>query len=255
MKPEESKVYHQIDAIVVGAGLAGLRAALEIAGQGYQVAVVSKVYPTRSHSGGAQGGIAAALANVEEDSPELHMFDTIKGGDYLGDQDIIELFVDEAIKTVYDFEHMGVPFSRTEDGRINQRPFGGHSSPRACFSADITGHVLLHTLYEQCVKYKVHFFNEFFVFSLLLKDDVCRGVVAWDMRYGGAHILHAKAVLLATGGHGRAFDISSNAHANTGDSLALILENGLPLQILLMAKGSGLWKNMLPVRWSWHPVM
>jgi len=230
MKTEEAKYMHQIDAVIVGAGLAGLRAALELARTGIQVAVLSKVYPTRSHSGAAQGGIAASLANVADDSLELHMFDTIKGSDYLGDQDVIELFVQEARKTVYDFEHMGVPFSRTGDGLINQRPFGGHSSPRACFSADITGHVLLHTLYEQCVRHQVHFYNEFHVVSLMISDTVSRGVVAWDIRQGGLHVFHAKAVLLATGGYGRAFKITSNAHANTGDSLSLILEAGLPLE-------------------------
>jgi succinate dehydrogenase / fumarate reductase flavoprotein subunit len=230
MKPEEAKYYHKIDAVVVGAGLAGQMAALKIAQSGHQVAVVSKVYPTRSHSGAAQGGIAAALANVAKDSLELHMFDTIKGSDYLGDQDVIEFFVAEAVKTVYEFEHMGVPFSRTEHGLINQRPFGGHSSPRACFSADVTGHVLLHTLYEQCVKHHVHFFNEFQVFSLLIEKDISRGLVAWDIRNGGFHTFHSKAVLLASGGYGRAFKITSNAHANTGDALALILECGLPLE-------------------------
>jgi len=230
MKINESERYHKLDAVVVGAGLAGLRAALEIAKNGKKVAVVTKVYPTRSHSGAAQGGIAASLANVAEDSLELHMFDTIKGSDYLGDQDVIEFFVEEARKTVYEFEHMGVPFSRTAEGKINQRPFGGHQSPRACFAADVTGHVLLHTLYEQCVKHRVLFFSEFQVFSLLIKDNIARGVVAWDIRNGGFHTFHAKAVLLATGGYGRAFKITSNAHANTGDSLSLILENGLPLE-------------------------
>jgi succinate dehydrogenase / fumarate reductase flavoprotein subunit len=230
MKVEEAKQYHRIDAVVVGSGLAGLRAALEIASSGFQVAVLTKVYPTRSHSGAAQGGIAAALANAAEDSLESHMFDTIKGSDYLGDQDVVELFVNEAVKTVYELEHMGVPFSRTEDGRINQRPFGGHSSPRACFSADVTGHVLLHTLYEQCVKHNVHFYNEFQVFSLLIRDDISRGVVAWDIRNGGLHIFHTRTVLLATGGYGRAFKITSNAHANTGDALGMILECGLPLE-------------------------
>lgn len=245
MKTDEAKYYHKIEAVVVGAGLAGLRAALEIAKKGHQVAVITKVYPTRSHSGGAQGGIAAALANSAEDSLELHMHDTIKGSDYLGDQDVIEFFVNEAIKTVYEYEHMGVPFSRTEDGRINQRPFGGHSSPRACFSADITGHVLLHTLYEQCVKYNVHFYSEFQVFSLLIKDNISRGVVAWDIREGGLHIFHSKTVLLATGGYARAFKISSNAHANTGDSLALILENGLPLEDMEFVQfhPTGLYKH------------
>ncbi len=230
MNIDEAKKYHRLDAVVVGAGLSGLRAALELAKNGHKVAVVTKVYPTRSHSGAAQGGIAASLANVTDDSEELHMFDTIKGSDWLGDQNIIEFFVSEAKKTVYEFEHMGVPFSRTDDGRINQRPFGGHQKPRACFSADITGHVLLHTLYEQCLKYNVHFYSEFQVFSLLIENNISRGVVAWDIRNGGLHTFHAKAVLLATGGYGRAFKITSNAHANTGDSLALILENGLPLE-------------------------
>lgn len=245
MKPEEAKYYHKIDAVVVGAGLAGSMAALKIAQTGYQVAVISKVYPTRSHSGAAQGGIAAALANVAKDSLEMHMFDTIKGSDYLGDQDVIELFVAEAVKTVYEFEHMGVPFSRTEHGLINQRPFGGHSSPRACFSADVTGHVLLHTLYEQCVKHHVHFFNEFQVFSLLIENGIARGVVAWDIRNGGLHTFHSKAVLLASGGYGRAFKITSNAHANTGDSLALILECGLPLEDMEFVQfhPTGLYKH------------
>ena len=244
MKVEEANLFHKIDAVVIGAGLAGLRAALEVARQGFQVAVLSKVYPTRSHSGAAQGGVAAALANVEEDSPELHMFDTIKGSDYLGDQDVIEHFVAEAIKTVYELEHMGVPFSRTAQGKINQRPFGGHSSPRACFSADITGHVVLHTLYEQCVRQGIHFFNEFFVLSLILEDN-CQGVVAWDIRNGGLHTFHSKAVLMATGGYGRAFEISSNAHANTGDSLAIMLENGLHLEDMEFVQfhPTGLYKH------------
>jgi len=230
MNIDEAKKYHRLDAVVVGAGLAGLRAALELARDGHEVAVLTKVYPTRSHSGAAQGGIAASLANATDDSEELHMFDTVKGSDWLGDQNVIEFFVGEAKKTVYEFEHMGVPFSRTEEGRINQRPFGGHQRPRACFSADITGHVLLHTLYEQCLKYNVHFYNEFQVFSLLIENNISRGVVAWDIMNGGLHTFHAKAVLLATGGYGRAFKVTSNAHANTGDSLGLILENGLPLE-------------------------
>ncbi len=245
MKIEEARKYHKIDAVIVGAGLAGLRAALEVAKSGLSAAVISKVYPTRSHSGGAQGGIAAALANVGEDSLESHMFDTIKGSDYLADQDIIERFVNEALKTVYEFEHMGVPFSRTEDGRINQRPFGGHSSPRACFAQDITGHVLLHTLYEQCLQHNVLFFNEFQVLSLLVQDDVSRGLVAWDIRAGGLHIFHARAVLLATGGYGRAWKVTSNAHANTGDGVALVLEAGLPLEDMEFVQfhPTGLYKH------------
>ncbi|MGE5344281.1 MAG: succinate dehydrogenase flavoprotein subunit [Candidatus Omnitrophota bacterium] len=245
MNVDEAKCYHKIDAVVVGAGLAGLMAALEISRQGQKVAVITKVYPTRSHSGAAQGGIAAALANASEDSLDLHMFDTIKGSDYLADQDTVELFVSEAIKTTYALENMGVPFSRTEDGRINQRAFGGHSAPRACFSSDITGHVLLHTLYEQCLKQQVYFFNEFQVFSLLIENDICRGVVAWDIRNGGLHTFHARTVLLATGGYGRAYRISSNAHANTGDALALILECGLPLEDMEFVQfhPTGLYKH------------
>ncbi len=230
MKPEEAKMFHRLDAVIVGAGLAGLRAALEIARSGARVGVVTKVYPTRSHSGGAQGGIAAALANGAEDSVDSHVFDTIKGSDYLGDQDVIQFFCQEAVASIYELEHMGVPFSRTADGRIAQRPFGGHTAPRACYAADITGHVLLHTLYEQCLKHDVLFFNEFQVFSLLVEDNVCRGLTAWDIRSGGLHLFHAKAVLLATGGYGRAWKITSNAHANTGDGVALVLENGLPLE-------------------------
>jgi succinate dehydrogenase / fumarate reductase flavoprotein subunit len=245
MKIDEAKNYHKIDAVIVGAGLAGLRAALEIAKSGLSAAVISKVYPTRSHSGGAQGGIAAALANVSEDSLESHMFDTIKGSDYLADQDIIERFVNEALKTVYEFEHMGVPFSRTEDGRINQRDFGGHSFPRACFAQDVTGHVLLHTLYEQCLQHNVLFFNEFQVLSLLVSEDVSRGLVAWDIRSGGLHIFHARAVLLATGGYGRAWKVTSNAHANTGDGVALVLEAGLPLEDMEFVQfhPTGLYKH------------
>jgi succinate dehydrogenase / fumarate reductase flavoprotein subunit len=245
MKIEEARKYHKIDTVIVGAGLAGLRAALEVAKCGLSAAVISKVYPTRSHSGGAQGGIAAALANVSEDSLEAHMFDTIKGSDYLADQDIVERFVNEALKTVYEFEHMGVPFSRTKDGRINQRPFGGHSAPRACFAQDITGHVLLHTLYEQCLLHNVLFFNEFQVMSLLIQDDVSCGLVAWDIRQGGLHIFHARAVLLATGGYGRAFKVTSNAHANTGDGVALVLEAGLPLEDMEFVQfhPTGLYKH------------
>ncbi|MBN2346604.1 MAG: succinate dehydrogenase flavoprotein subunit [Candidatus Aminicenantes bacterium] len=245
MKIEQARKYHKIDAVIVGAGLAGLRAALEVARSGLAAAVVSKVYPTRSHSGGAQGGIAAALANVSEDSLDAHMFDTIKGSDYLADQDIVEHFVNEAVNTVYEFEHMGVPFSRTADGRINQRPFGGHSAPRACFAQDITGHVLLHTLYEQCLKHNVLFFSEFQVLSLLVQNDVASGLVAWDIREGGLHIFHAKTVLLATGGYGRAWKVTSNAHANTGDGVALVLEAGLPLEDMEFVQfhPTGLYKH------------
>ncbi len=245
MNAADTPFTHELDAVVVGAGLAGLRAALEIAQEGGQVAVLTKVYPTRSHSGGAQGGIAAALANTADDSVESHVFDTIKGSDYLGDQDVIRFFCGEAVRTVYEFEHMGVPFSRTADGRINQRPFGGHSAPRACFAADITGHVLLHTLYEQCLKHHVLFYNEFQVVSLVMAESSCRGVVAWDIRAGGLHLFRAKAVLLATGGYGRAWKITSNAHANTGDGVALVLEAGLPLEDMEFVQyhPTGLYKH------------
>ncbi len=230
---ELEKTYHKYDVIIVGAGLAGERAALAAASSNLKTAVITKVYPTRSHSGGAQGGIAAAIGNVDpEDSLEAHMWDTVKGSDFLGDQDAIELFVEEAIKTIYEYEHMGVPFSRLPNGKIAQRAFGGHTYKRACYSADKTGHVLLHTLYEQCVKHEVSFFNEFLVLSLMITDGQASGVVAWDLRNGGFHIFQTKAVLFATGGYGRAYKVTSNALSNTGDGLATVLEAGLPVEDL-----------------------
>ena len=200
---------------------------------------MSKVFPTRSHSGAAQGGIAASLGNVEEDHIDWHFFDTVKGSDYLGDQDAIEILVNDAHPAIYELEHMGVPFSRTSNGKINQRKFGGHTrnygeSPvlRACFAADRTGHMILHTLYDQCVKNKVRFYSEFYVTDLLLKNDIVRGVVAYDLTGGQFVVFHAKAVMFGTGGYGRAFKITSNAHTNTGDGLGIVLRAGLALQDL-----------------------
>jgi succinate dehydrogenase / fumarate reductase flavoprotein subunit len=228
---------HKHDVVIVGSGLAGLRAALE-ASKIADVAVVTKLFPTRSHSGAAQGGIAASLANESpEDNWEFHMFDTVKGSDYLGDQDAIYQMVTQAPEVVIELEHMGVPFSRTKDGKIAQRKFGGHTlnhgekaALRACYAADYTGHVLLHTLYEQCVKHNVRFYSEFFATQLIMRDNAARGVIAWDIRNGGLHAFYSRAVMFATGGYGRAYSVTSNAHSNTGDGLSLTLREGLPIQ-------------------------
>lgn len=224
------------DVVIVGSGLAGLRAALE-ASQYYDVAVVSKLFPLRSHSGAAQGGIAAALANEEEDYIDWHFFDTVKGSDYLGDQDAIELLVNDALPTLYELEHLGTPFSRTAEGKIAQRKFGGHTKNygeaavlRACYAADRTGHVILHTLYEQCVKKNVKFYNEFCALDLIVKDSITRGLVAYDMPNGKYVAFHSKVVMFGTGGYGRAFKITSNAHANTGDGLGITVRAGIPLE-------------------------
>jgi succinate dehydrogenase / fumarate reductase flavoprotein subunit len=229
-------MYHSYDAVIVGAGGAGLRAALEL-GQVGSVAVLSKLYPTRSHTGAAQGGIGAALGNVEEDLWEWHMFDTIKGGDYLVDQDAAEVLTREAVEIVYELEHWGLPFDRTPDGKIAQRPFGGHTHHfgqgpvrRSCYAADRTGHMILQTLYQHCVRHNVQFFDEYHVLDLLLQDGVACGVIAYQIRTGEIHTFRAKTVLFATGGMGRLFKISSNAHALTGDGPAIALRRGVPLE-------------------------
>lgn len=219
------------DVVIVGAGLAGLRAALELAGK-VDVAVVSKVYPSRSHSGAAQGGVAAAMANESDDSPALHMYDTVKGSDYLGDQDAIEIMTNDAPITIIEMEHLGCVFSRDAEGRIAQREFGGHSKPRACYAADRTGHALLHTLYEQSFKHKqnITFYNEWYLLDLIYEEGSARGIVAMDMKTGDIEVIHAKAVLFGTGGYGRAYKITSNAFANTGDGIMAAYRAGLPLE-------------------------
>lgn len=221
----------QHDVVIVGAGLAGLMAALECS-DSCDTAVISKVYPTRSHSVAAQGGISAALGNTSEDSWETHMWDTVKGSDFLGDQDAIEVMCHDAVRTVIDLEHLGVPFSRLPDGRISQRPFGGHTNPRIAHAADRTGHVILHTLYGQCVRKNVNFYNEFFLLELLIEDGVCRGVVAYDIVKGEIHTFHAKAVMFATGGAAKNYSFTSNGLSNTGDGLAIALNAGVPLEDL-----------------------
>jgi succinate dehydrogenase / fumarate reductase flavoprotein subunit len=232
------KNYHQFDVVVVGAGGAGLMAAL-YASKSASTAVLSKLYPTRSHTGTAQGGVGAALGNVEEDHWEWHAFDSVKGSDYLGDQDAIEFMCQEAVQAVYELEHMGLPFSRTPDGRIAQRPFGGHTNnvtgkpvPRACYAADRTGHMILQTLYQQCIKNHVNFFDEFQVIDLLVIDGAAAGVVALDLATGELHIFHAKATIFATGGHGRIWEITSNAYAYTGDGVAIAVRRGVPAEDL-----------------------
>jgi succinate dehydrogenase / fumarate reductase flavoprotein subunit len=230
---------HELDAIIVGSGGAGLYAALEAsrASPGCRVGVVSKLYPMRSHTGAAQGGIGAALGNVEEDTPEWHAFDTVKGGDYLVDQNAAVLLAEEAVQAVYDLENRGLPFNRTPDGRIDQRRFGGHTrnfgeAPvcRACYSSDRTGHMILQTLYQQCIKNRVKFFNEFHLLDVLFDGQRCTGVVALELATGEVHVFRARAVLMATGGFGRMFRTTSNAHANTGDGPAVLARRGVPLE-------------------------
>ena len=229
-------MYHSFDAVIVGAGGAGLRAALELGKVG-SVAVLSKLYPTRSHTGAAQGGIGAALGNTEEDLWGWHAFDTVKGGDYLVDQDAAETMTQEAIDLVYEMEHWGLPFDRTPDGKIAQRPFGGHTHHfgkgpvrRSCYAADRTGHMILQTVYQQCIRHNVQFFDEYHVLDLLIQDGVTCGVTAYQILTGEIHTFRARTVLFATGGVGRMFKITSNAHALTGDGPAIALRRGIPLQ-------------------------
>ncbi|TAK12261.1 MAG: FAD-dependent oxidoreductase [Anaerolineae bacterium] len=228
--------HHQHEVVIVGAGGAGLMAAL-YASRGADTAVLSKLYPTRSHTGAAQGGIGAALGNLEEDRAEWHSFDTVKGSDYLGDQDAIEFMCNEAVPVVYELEHMGLPFSRTADGRIAQRPFGGHTNNttkkpvrRAAYAADRTGHMILQTLYQQCTKNKVKFYDEYQVLDLILEGGKAAGVVAVELATGELHTFHAKSVVFATGGHGRVWDVTSNAYAYTGDGVAIAARRGIPLE-------------------------
>ncbi len=226
------------DVVIVGAGGAGLMAALYAKEGGADVGVVSKLHPLRSHTGAAQGGIGAALGNMEEDSWLWHAFDTVKGSDYVGDQDAIETMCKDAPRTIVELEHYGVPFSRNKEGKISQRRFGGHTrnfgeAPvrRACHAADRTGHTILHTLYDQCLKNDVRFYDEFQVLDLIMNDDdECAGVVAYEILTGEIHTFHAKTVCFATGGFGRAFKTTSNAHAGTGDGMSIFLRNGLPLE-------------------------
>lgn len=245
------------DVVIIGAGGAGLRAAVEIPKE-YTCAVISKVFPPRSHTGTAQGGVCAALGNMEEDSWENHVFDTVKGSDYLGDQDAIEVMCQDAIRAIIELEHMGLPFSRNAEGKIAQRKFGGHTKPvdpadpygkrvpvmRACYSADRTGHVMLQTLYENCIKNNVRFYSEYFVTDLIVENGVCKGVTAFDIATGEIAIFRAKAVMLATGGYGRVFRITSNAHVGTGDGTALTYKAGLPLEDMefFQFHPTGLWR-------------
>ncbi|MCK4548192.1 MAG: succinate dehydrogenase flavoprotein subunit [Candidatus Eisenbacteria sp.] len=227
---------HTHDVVIVGAGIAGLYTALETSGT-VDTAVISKIFPTRSHSTAAQGGTNAALGNMEEDRSEWHFYDTVKGSDYLGDQNAIEILVQEAVPTIIELEHMGVPFSRTPEGTIMQRPFGGHFSDfgkgpvrRSCMAADRTGHAILHCQYEQCVKRGVRFYNEFFVVHLIIEDGICRGVISIDITTGELHLFRARAVMFATGGYASVWHINTNCLANTGDGLSLVFRAGLPLQ-------------------------
>jgi len=222
------------DVLVVGAGCAGMRAAIEAHDAGADVALISKIHPVRSHSGAAEGGINAALGNASEDDPEKHAFDTVKGSDYLGDQDAIEVLCNEAPGDVYQLEHWGAVFSRTEDGRIAQRPFGAAGEPRTAYAADITGHVLVHVLYEQLMKRELQVYEEWFAWQLVIDDDRCQGVIAWDLLNGGLKTIGAKTVILTTGGAGRLYVGTTNAYACTGDGMAMALRAGVALKDMEM---------------------
>ncbi|RME33065.1 MAG: succinate dehydrogenase flavoprotein subunit [Gammaproteobacteria bacterium] len=230
---------HEYDVVVLGAGGAGLRATFGMAVEGLKTACVTKVFPTRSHTVAAQGGVAASLGNLDEDNWRWHMYDTVKGSDWLGDQDAIEFMCREAVPAVLELEHYGLPFSRTPDGKIYQRPFGGHMKnfgetpvPRACAAADRTGHAMLHTLYQQSLKHKAEFFVEYFALDLLMEDGACRGLIAWNLEDGTIHRFKAHATVIATGGFGRAYFSCTGAHTQTGDGGAMVLRAGLPLQDL-----------------------
>ncbi len=222
------------DVLVVGAGCAGMRAAIEAHDAGADVALISKIHPVRSHSGAAEGGINAALGNASEDDPEKHAFDTVKGSDYLGDQDAIQILCDEAPGDVYQLEHWGAVFSRTDDGRIAQRPFGAAGEPRTAYAADITGHVLVHVLYEQVLKRQIKTYEEYFVWKLAVDDDRCQGVIAWNLLDGGLSAIGSKAVILATGGAGRLYVGTTNAYSCTGDGMTLALRAGVGLEDMEM---------------------
>ncbi|OYV35158.1 MAG: succinate dehydrogenase flavoprotein subunit, partial [Acidocella sp. 20-61-6] len=229
---------HTYDVVVVGAGGSGLRATLGMGAAGLKTACITKVFPTRSHTVAAQGGIGAALGNMGEDDWRWHMYDTVKGSDWLGDQDAIEYMCREAVPAIYELEHFGVPFSRTEDGKIYQRPFGGHMKDygkepamRACAAADRTGHAILHTLYQQSLKHEVEFFVEYFALDLIMDEEgACRGVMAWSLEDGTIHRFRAQQVVLATGGYGRAYLSCTSAHTCTGDGGGMVIRAGLPVQ-------------------------
>jgi succinate dehydrogenase/fumarate reductase flavoprotein subunit len=218
------------DVLVIGGGCAGMRAAIAAHDAGADVAIVSKLHPTRSHSGAAEGGINAALGNAKEDSPEIHAYDTVKGSDFIGDQDSIEVFTREAPGDIIQLEHWGAVFSRRDDGKLAQRPFGAAGSPRTVYAADITGHVLIQVLYEQLVKRDIPVYEEFFAWQLVLNDGRCQGVICWDLLNGGLKTLGGKTVVMATGGAGRQYRVTTNAYACTGDGMAMALHAGLPLK-------------------------